>query len=214
MKIFDLDSPVIRFLTMMADVMIISLLWILTSIPIVTVGASTTAAYYVLTRRVSNREGYLLRDYFTAFRINFVNATLAFLTLMVFIIVPLLNIYNIEFYGRFGIVALPLNIVMIAEAIFVYIHIFPMASRFDMKYRQLLKSAFLIANKHLLTTITHAAFFVGVLLLIFYYPILLLFGAGIYCWLSSYMLMRIYRKYRPEMDKNEHELELMNKSNK
>jgi uncharacterized membrane protein YesL len=187
---------------MVADVMIISLLWILTSLLVVTIGASTTAAYYVLTRRISNREGYIIRDYFTAFKTNFVTATLAFMTLAALMIIPLLNISNIGFYGSFSIVALPLNIMMLAEAVFVYIHIFPMASRFDMKYRQLMKSAFLIANKHLFTTVTHAVFFVGIIMLCYLYPIFLLFSVGAYCWLSSYLLMRVYRRYRPEMDKD------------
>jgi uncharacterized membrane protein YesL len=71
-----------------------------------------------------------------------------------------------------------------------------------MKYRRLMKAAFLIANKHLFTTFTHAVLFLAIIVSFFIFPILLLFGAGIYFWMSSHLLMRVYRKYRPEMDKD------------
>jgi uncharacterized membrane protein YesL len=200
---FNLDSPLIRFLNLMADVMIVSGLWILGSIPIITIGTSTSAAYYVMTRRISNRESYVLKDYFKAYKENFVTTVLVFVTLIAILFLVYLNILNISFYGPIQIVALPMNIILGIEAVFVYMHVFPLASRFDMKYKTLMRSAFLMANKHLITSVAHAALFVGVLFISYLYPLLILFAFGIYCWLSSYLLMRVYRKYRPELDKDE-----------
>lgn len=203
MQLFNLDSPLMRFLNMMADVIIISLLWLVASLPIVTIGASTSAAYFVITRRISNREGYVFKDFIKGFKVNFVTATLVFLTLVAILLLGWLNIMNSQYYGAFQIAAVPLNILIILESLFVYVHIFPLASRFDMKYKQLMKSAFLLANKHLLTTIAHVLLLAAVLALCYLYPVFLMFAFGAYCWLSSYLLIRIYRKYRPEMDKDE-----------
>jgi uncharacterized membrane protein YesL len=221
-----MDSPLIKFLNIVADVAIISLLWVFINVagfivvmyglyigvlPVslagvlafcATMGASTAAAYYVLTRRISNREGYILPDFFKAFKTNFKTSTLAFITLIPVLVITVLNIFNPQMYGGFSLVATAINIFIFAECIFVYIHVFPMASRFDMNYKRLMKAAFLIANKHLLTTFTHAVLFLSILVAAYMMPILILFAAGIYFWMSSHLLIRIYRKYRPEMDKD------------
>ena len=44
---FNYDNPVWRFIGKFFDVMVLNLLWVICSIPIFTIGASTTAVYYV-----------------------------------------------------------------------------------------------------------------------------------------------------------------------
>ena len=40
------DNPVMNFLTIVCDIVILHFLWLLTSLPVLTIGASTTALYY------------------------------------------------------------------------------------------------------------------------------------------------------------------------
>ena len=47
-KLFNIDSPVMRFLGKVADLMILNLVTLLCCIPVVTIGASLTAMHYVL----------------------------------------------------------------------------------------------------------------------------------------------------------------------
>jgi uncharacterized membrane protein YesL len=225
-----------RFLTIVADVMIISLVWLVVNAVgffmlvyglfefqfpplwilgilalLASFGTSTSSAYYVLTRRISNREGYLLADFFRAFKANFVTATLCFLVLGPVLFITAMNVFLLDtaIFGAMETPAIGINILLFIQAVFVAIHIFPMASRFDMKFRRLFKAAFLIANKHLLTTISHAALlFALIWLALVQFPILFLFISGIYFWFSSHLLMRVYRKYRPEMDRDDVEGEV------
>ena len=60
-----------RYLNRFADLMILNLLFLLTSIPIFTIGASLTALYSVCFRLGTDREGSTFRDYFAAFKENF-----------------------------------------------------------------------------------------------------------------------------------------------
>ena len=57
-----------------ADLIVINLLFILCSIPIVTIGASATAMHYTL-RRWREGQGSLAKDFFRSFRLNFRQAT-------------------------------------------------------------------------------------------------------------------------------------------
>ena len=46
MNLFSYDSPLSRFLYFIADIVTLHILWVIHSLPVITVGASTTALYY------------------------------------------------------------------------------------------------------------------------------------------------------------------------
>src|SRR6186713_2929925 len=73
---FAPDSAAMRFLTRIADLMILNLLFIATSIPIVTLGASVTALNFTAMRIVRGQCDSVTGDYFGSFRRNFRQATL------------------------------------------------------------------------------------------------------------------------------------------
>ena len=73
--LFSPDSRFMRYMNRLADLMLLNLMFLLTSIPIVTIGASLTALYSVCFRLGTVREGGTVRDYFRAFRENFGEAT-------------------------------------------------------------------------------------------------------------------------------------------
>lgn len=85
MKIFDLDSPLMRVLTKVADLMILNILTMLCCLPIFTAGAAFTALHYVSLKMVRNEDGYIARSYFKAFKENFKQATVIWLLLLLVI---------------------------------------------------------------------------------------------------------------------------------
>ena len=82
-SLFNYDNPVWRFIGKFFDVMILNLLWVVCSIPIVTMGASTTAVYYVTMKLVRDEDGPTIRSFFKSFKENFKQATIIWLILMV-----------------------------------------------------------------------------------------------------------------------------------
>ena len=78
MGIFKADSPLMQKLALLFDLMVLNILTVILSIPIVTIGASTTALYDAVWR-VKKHEGSPLRDYWRAFCSNFKQATLLFI---------------------------------------------------------------------------------------------------------------------------------------
>jgi len=53
-KFFNLDSPLMRFMTKLADLMILNLLFLITCIPVITIGAAWTSLYYVTLKMVKD----------------------------------------------------------------------------------------------------------------------------------------------------------------
>ena len=58
-KMFDMDNPVWRFMGKVTDMFFLTCLWLLFSLPVVTIGASTCALCYCSMTLASNKEGYI-----------------------------------------------------------------------------------------------------------------------------------------------------------
>ena len=76
---FNLFTTVDRF----GDLFYLNLLFILTSIPIITIGASVTAMYAVTLKMVKNEEGPVSKEYFKAFKQNFKQSTICWIILVI-----------------------------------------------------------------------------------------------------------------------------------
>jgi uncharacterized membrane protein YesL len=204
--LFSMDGGLYRIGNLLADILVLGLLWIFFSIPIITMGASTTALYYVFTRRLSDREGYLFKDFLTSFRSNFVTATMVWLTHLFLVALLAFNVYislTTEIMGTTWFIYAILNACFLLEVVIVSVFAYPITARFDMNYRKVVKSAFLTGNRHLFTSIACLAVGAAIIWSIFmiYLPILLV-GMGIYGYVTSIMIMRVFKKYRPEMDED------------
>lgn len=53
-----------------ADFFLLTVLWAVFSLPVITIGASTAALYDVALRMAENREGYLFSSFVKAFKVN------------------------------------------------------------------------------------------------------------------------------------------------
>ena len=76
---FKYDNKVFEVINVIVDLLVLGFFWIITSIPIFTMGASTTALYYTVNKSIRNKKGYAYREYWKAFKRNFKQATLCFL---------------------------------------------------------------------------------------------------------------------------------------
>lgn len=72
---FRYGSALYRLMTLVSNLIILNLLWIVTSLPLVTLGASTTAMYYVTMQYVKKQDDSVFRAYFRAFKENLKQAT-------------------------------------------------------------------------------------------------------------------------------------------
>ena len=86
MKLFNYDSPFWSFMSRLADLIILNLLWIVFCIPVVTIGASTTAMYRVTLNMVRGEGSGVVRMFWDAFRLNLKQAVLIFLILLLSLI--------------------------------------------------------------------------------------------------------------------------------
>lgn len=90
--IFDINSPLWRFMGFLGDLVCINLLFIATSVPVVTIGASVTAMNSVCYKLKEKRDNGLVRDYLRAFVENFKKSTVLWILFLVFLAGCVLNL--------------------------------------------------------------------------------------------------------------------------
>lgn len=199
---FRLDGPFFKYGTILCDLIILSILWFLGDIFIVTIGASTTALYYVTTRLISSHEGYVTKDFFKSFFSNILQGCIAGIILLVAGFIFFFNIRNLHVSSGIWQIFMVLQFVLAFELVITSMYVFPIIARFKMKLFDIFKMAFFMANRHFFTTITCVALLAAVYVIAFYvYPIISwFFLPGLYAYITSFMIMRVFKKYMPEMD--------------
>lgn len=202
-RFFDLDSPIMRALSRMADLMILNLLMIVLCLPIVTAGAAFTALHYVLLKMVRDEEGYLFRSFFKSFKLNFWQATglwAIFLAISVLFVGDFIILKGNQdsFPASFGFLMLAISVMVLM----IFMYVFPVLARFDNTIRATIKNAFLIMALNLPKTIVMAAAYLLPYVILYFiptaFPLWLLFGISAPAFASALLYSKIFKKFEPE----------------
>lgn len=204
-KIFDLDSPVMRFLSRMADLMILNVVMTICCIPIITIGASVTAMHYVMLKMARNEEGYIVKDFFKSFKLNFKQATIIWLIMMVLIFVFVGDYFIVKYSG----IEFPkqMSVILAVVALLVFIvstYIFPVLSRFDNTIKKTIKNGCIMSIMAAPKSVAMAALTVAPVFVMLtvpaLIPLVILFGFSLPGFLSAKLYSGTFRKFEPEVE--------------
>lgn len=209
-RVFNFEGPVFTFLSRLADLFWLNLLYILCCIPVISAGAATTAMYYVTLKMAKNEEGYITRSFFKSFKENFVQATLMWLAVLLVVFILFIDL-RIAGSGSIPGTSVK-NVVTVAVGVMAIIvsmilmYLFPLLAQFDNTVKNTIRNAFLISIRHLPYTVLMMILTVLPVALIWFFPALLLivvimFSATAY--IKSGFLNRIFELYMPDKDNTE-----------
>lgn len=214
--LFNYDNPVWRFIGKLGDLILLNILWIVCSIPVFTIGASTTAVYYVTLKLVRDEDDSTIRSFFRSFKSNFKQATAIWLILLAAGIVLGVDFWffatgQMALGGILGTVLTAVAGGMFLIYLFVATYAFPLQSRFYNPVKRTLFNAFFMSVRHVLQTIgilvIDAGIVAGSYFGLFYLPqasmLLMLFGMPLLAFVNSYFFTAVFKKYIPE-EKEEH----------
>lgn len=200
MKFFSYDSTFSQVILRLAGSCCLNVLWLICSLPVVTLGASTAALYSVTLKLVEGDDGHIVQRFFRAFRENFRQATVLWLILLaagVFLALDGYVAYHLRASSTgsaavFWTLLLALIIAAAVAYTIVLLYVFPLTASVVNTTAAMLKNAFLIGTHYLFCTIVifaihFAMFFVVVRL----FTPMLIFGEGLCALLSSHFLSRV-----------------------
>lgn len=203
-KIFDLDNPLMRGLSRLADVMWLNILTMLLCIPVITAGASLTAMHYVLIKMVRNEDAYITKSFFKSFKLNFKQATITWLIMLLVIIILAADFMIIKNSGDSFPKALKVLIGAITFFLYmVSLYVFPLLARFDNSIKTTLKNAILLAIVGFPRTVAMIACTLIPFALLYLFnikiiPILVLFGIAGPAYLCALFYNKLFLKLEPE----------------
>ncbi len=149
-RIFNMENPFWSFLNKMADVVVLELLWLLTSLPIITIGASSSAFWHCLLRLVRDEEGSISRDFFRAFRESLRTGTIVWLIQLAVILILLADLWlSWQMKNDTGVFLLGVFLVLAVFAALLSLFLYPLAGRFDFGWKKVLGNSVFLTLRHL-----------------------------------------------------------------
>ncbi|MBO5353516.1 MAG: YesL family protein [Lachnospiraceae bacterium] len=153
MKFFSIEGPLYQFFSRLLDMLKLNFLWLLFSLPIVTIGASTAAAFSITLKMVDEREGYIAKQFWTAFKANLKQGIPTGLLNLFFVYALYLDFQL--FYAVEGnpIYFLILGIVGSVMCFGYFIYAYALMARYENTFLQTLKNSMEICVKYFGKTI-------------------------------------------------------------
>lgn len=199
------EGPVFGFLDKVGHLILLSLLWILCCLPVVTAASATTALYYAVIKSVRRGYGSAVQEFFTSFRSNLKRGVPITAVTLVIAVLLMWNIWLLSQEGMQNNLLLWGSILLLALLAVTAVYVCPVLSRFSMGAVSACKLAFVMAIRFLPHTLLLLFGAVGLVLLQIYVlpmPTVALLP-GLWCYISTFPMEKALRKFMPPKQEND-----------
>ncbi len=207
-SIFSGDTKFARFMNKVGDIILLSILWIVCCIPIITMGASTTAAYYAAAKVIRHNTGYEWNEFFKSFRLNFkstIGMNLVFVICVAFLAFNFIVMggANEELFFYLKMVYIVIGVLLIG----VYAYAYPIMSRFNLKGGKIMLMSLQLFFRHFPTTMGIVGLFFLTVFGMYMLPWAFFILPGLFMFTVTFLMERILLKYMPKPEEGSEEAE-------
>ena len=149
MKFFSVDSPLYKFMNRLMDVFKLNCMWLLCSLPIVTMGAATTAAYTITLKMVKDEEGYIAGPFWKEFKANLKKGSILGVIGMVASYAVYLDFQLYHAAKHHNIMFLIIGVVGVYLIFMHMVYAFPLMARYENSIINTMRNSYSIAAKFL-----------------------------------------------------------------
>lgn len=196
--IFNPENRFWIFMDKVMDAMIISILWLVCSLPVVTMGAATAAVFRFTLDQVRDEEGYVWKSFFKAFRQNFRQATVLWLAGLAVGAFLMADMYlcmrlripetmRMALMTGFGCISLIYLLTMM--------YVLPLTACFQVTARRAVRDSFVMAVGNLPVSLLILLIYGIFTVLACYRPGAAVFCVGLAIFVSSYLFHFVFRRY-------------------
>lgn len=196
LRIFDMDGPIYKIGTELADIMILTLYWFICCIPIITIGASTSSLFYVYGKKARDEDVYVTKDFFKSFTENFKQSIpITIILLVLWVSVSMYLSILLAYAGQAPTLLAGVALFFTIEVTVMSVYILALLSRFYMKLSSLFMTAFVLAHKHLLTSLMIIVTFVVLTFATLFIPILMFVFPALVVAVLSFFIQKVFTKH-------------------
>lgn len=204
-KLFSYDGFISRLINKLVDVILLSVLWIISSLPLFTIGAAFTALYHTVHTVIINDESSLWKEYWKAFRMNFKQATPVCLLLAVvyyILFTSLRAMFMLYSAAQVSAWTFLLTVIPMILITMWSVYLFPSIARFVNPTKRIMKNCFLIAVMNIIPSFLLTVILVASLLLLVLFPSVVLFLPTVSTYFVCIVTEKVFRKYMPDSNTN------------
>lgn len=179
------------------DILYLSILWLVFSLPLITIGASTTALYHSVVKVFLDDRGYITKEFWSAFKSNFKQSTIVWLLVLLIsgvVVIDFLILKNLISDTLYNVLLVVLIYVLINLIMFINC-LFPSIARFNTTLKQLYMNSFVIIMANLPWNLLVLLMFAATVLIVWFVPITIVFMPAVYMIGASKIFEHIFKKY-------------------
>lgn len=204
-KIFGTEGSFTAVMSKVADIVLVSALWVICSLPVVTFATSTSALYYAVVKGIRKERGTPTKEFMNFFKTNWkqgVVISLLYEVLAALVVFNYIAVTKMERASWLYSIYKVESLWVVAMFIFLTIYLFPVFSRFEYTGVECVKVSILMAIRHTLSSLVMLVVLVASVMLVMRFGILIFFIPGVLASLCSLRIEKIFRKYmkKPESD--------------
>ncbi len=220
MNFMNQDNVVVIALNRIGDIIIANLLFLLCSIPLVTIGPSLTALYHCMLRIVKGNDDGTIKTFFRAFRQNFVQSLTAWLAIIAVGFILFLDTrFLVQNASEAGKIFYYLSGLVLALLVIIALYIFPVIAAFSNTLKNLVKNSIIFAFMHIPSTLLIAVISIlpmymtyqDLTLLPLYTCCWFFFGFALTCYINSFLFYRIFKPYLETAEEETEEIKEISK---
>ncbi len=156
-KLFDLNSPFMRALSRMADLVILSFLWSVFCLPVITVGPASAALCFVAMKLAKKEDIRVIPTFWQSFRVNFkqgIILNLIFLAVGAILAVDMIYFGAAELGTGTGMTLIrAVFMAMSVWALCIMFYAYPMQAQFYNPIRRTLRNAAILSMQKPVNTV-------------------------------------------------------------
>lgn len=199
-------NPIIETINTLFQYLILNLVFLITCLPVITIGTATASLYYVMIKEIKGESGYLVRPYLREFCRNFKNATSAFLILFGTGAVLLFNLlfWPAQKTLTASVITGILVVILIVWLVISH-YTYPLIGRFINTPLNAVKNAWGLALRNLKQTICLLLIDAGMTAFYLFFPLKVVilsvpfFGFVLPAYWRSVILTKVFEPYEKQM---------------
>lgn len=197
-SLFDMDGPLMNGLTKIFDCIMLSVCWLLASLPIVTMGAACGAMYRTVYRCIRHDEGTALKTFWSSWRANLktgIKVWIPVLGMLVFLLADALILRGMVSQGKPLAQLLGVIVVLFCVACVWAAYCTAYAARFEGSLKDVLWLSLFLVLSHPLMGIVIFLFLAMGIALALLVPFLVLFLPALICLAVSFPMETVFRRH-------------------
>lgn len=193
-----------KFLGRIGDIIILNLIFVVTSLPVITIGTALSALYTVAMKLARGEDPSILKEYMKAFRRNMKPATIGWLIMaaagaFIFVDFRLAGVFN----GTAYTVMRLLLAMIFGVWVLTFLYLFPYIARFENTVFHSIKNALFLSAAHVPSTVMMLVISVGLIVATLFTSRTFVIGTiawffagfAVVAYTQAFLFVRIFAKY-------------------